>query len=205
MTEKTKLKITYKNVEDLIPYARNSRTHSDAQVAQIAASIKEFGWRNPVLVDGDNGIIAGHGRVLAARKLGMTEVPTIDGSDMTETQKRAFIIADNKIALNAGWDEELLMLEIEDLKAFDVDISLLAFDPSEITVTQVDYSVLDDEEVDDQIEDMQQGVRKAIQIEFEPDDYDEAAELVKWWRQQHAYVGYMILQYLKQEKEKHEA
>jgi len=200
-----KLKITYKNIEDLIPYARNSRTHSDAQVAQIAASIKEFGWRNPVLVDGENGIIAGHGRVLAARKLGMTEVPTIDGSDMTETQKRAFIIADNKIALNAGWDEELLMLEIEDLRSLDADISLLAFDPSEISITQVDYSVLDDEEIDDQIDDMQQGVRKAIQIEFEPDDYEEAAELVKWWRQQHAYVGYMIIEFLRKEKEKHEA
>lgn len=200
-----KLKITYKNIEDLIPYARNSRTHSDAQVAQIAASIREFGWRNPVLVDGDNGIIAGHGRVLAARKLGITDIPTIDGSDMTETQKRAFIIADNKIALNAGWDEELLMLEIDDLKSLGADISLLAFDPSEITVQQVDYSVLDDEAVDDQIEDMQQGVRKAIQIEFEPDDYDEAAELVKWWRQQHAYVGYMIIEFLRKEKEKHEA
>lgn len=200
-----KLKIAYKDIELLIPYARNSRTHSDAQVAQIAASIKEFGWRNPVLIDGENGIIAGHGRVLAARKLGMKEIPTIDGSDMTETQKRAYIIADNKIALNAGWDEELLMLEIEDLKSLDADISLLAFDPSEISITQVDYSVLDDEEVDDQIDDMQQGVRKAIQIEFEPDDYEEATELVKWWRQQHAYVGYMIIEFLRKEKEKHEA
>lgn len=127
-----KLKIVYKNIEDLIPYARNSRTHSDAQVAQIAASIKEFGWRNPVLIDGENGIIAGHGRVLAARKLGLTEVPTIDGSDMTETQKRAFIIADNKIALNASWDDELLMLEIKDLQDLGADISLLAFDEDEL-------------------------------------------------------------------------
>lgn len=199
-----KLKIVYKDIEELIPYARNSRTHSDAQVAQIAASIKEFGWRNPVLVDGENGIIAGHGRVLAARKLGIKDIPTLDGSDMTETQKRAFIIADNKIALNAGWDEELLMLEIEDLKDLGADISLLAFDPSEIQVTQLDYSVLDDEEIDEQLDEMADGVRKAIQIEFEPDHYQEAYDLVKWWREQHAYVGYMVMNFLREEKEKHE-
>jgi ParB-like chromosome segregation protein Spo0J len=199
-----KLKIEYKDIEALIPYARNSRTHSDAQVAQIAASIKEFGWRNPVLVDGENGIIAGHGRVLAARKLGITSIPTIDGSDMTETQKRAFIIADNKIALNAGWDEELLMLEIEDLKDLGADIGLLAFDPSEIQVTQLDYSVLDDEAIDEQLDEMADGVRKAIQIEFEPDHYQEAYDLVKWWREQHAYVGYMVMNFLREEKEKHE-
>lgn len=128
-----KLKIIYKNIEDLIPYARNSRTHSDAQVSQIAASIREFGWRNPVLVDGDNGIIAGHGRILAARKLGIDEIPTIDASDMTEAQKKAFIIADNKIATNAGWDEQLLMLEIEDLKSMDADLSILAFSDKEIS------------------------------------------------------------------------
>lgn len=199
-----KLKIVYKDIEELIPYARNSRTHSDAQVAQIAASIKEFGWRNPVLVDGENGIIAGHGRVLAARKLSIKDIPTLDGSDMTETQKRAFIIADNKIALNAGWDEELLMLEIEDLKDLGADISLLAFDPSEIQVTQLDYSVLDDEQIDEQLDEMADGVRKAIQIEFEPDHYQEAYDLVKWWREQHAYVGYMVMNFLREEKEKHE-
>jgi len=97
------MKITYKPVNDLIPYARNSRTHSEAQIAQIAGSIKEFGFRSPVLVDGENGIIAGHGRVLAAMKIGMDKVPTIDGSDMTPTQRKAYVIADNKIALNAGW------------------------------------------------------------------------------------------------------
>ena len=204
MTASNKLTITYKKIEDLIPYANNSRTHSDAQIAQIAASIREFGFKVPIVVDGDNGIITGHGRVLAARKLGMTEVPAVDGSDLTDTQKRAYVIADNKIALNAGWDEELLALEIQNLKDLSVDISLLAFDPSELVTSQLDYSVLDDEAIDDQIDEMQQGVRKAIQIEFEPDDYDEAQELIKWWRQQHAYVGYMVIQYLRAEKEKHE-
>src|SRR6187455_77043 len=96
----------------LIPYARNARTHSDAQVAQIAASIREFGFTNPVLVDGENGIIAGHGRLLAARKLGLATVPVIELAGLSAAQKRAYIIADNKLALNAGWDEDLLRLEV---------------------------------------------------------------------------------------------
>lgn len=126
------MKITYKNIEDLIPYARNSRTHSDEQIAQIAASIKEFGWRNPVLVDGDNGIIAGHGRVLAARKLNIEQIPTIDGSDMSEVQKRLYVIADNKLALNADWDEDILVLELEDLQSLGADLDLLGFDDEEL-------------------------------------------------------------------------
>lgn len=127
-----KLKIQYKPIHDLIPYARNSRTHSDAQVAQIAASIKEFGWTNPILLDGDNGIIAGHGRVLAAQKLGETEVPTIELSHMDENQKRAYIIADNKLALNAGWDNEMLMLEVAELKDAGYDLGLTGFSVDEL-------------------------------------------------------------------------
>ena len=128
----TKLKITYKPVADLIPYARNSRTHSDAQVGQIAASIREFGWTNPVLLDGDNGIIAGHGRVMAAQKLGETQVPTIELGHLNPNQKRAYIIADNKLALNAGWDEQMLALEIQDLKDVGYDLELLGFDLNEL-------------------------------------------------------------------------
>jgi len=119
-------------IEKLIPYAKNSRTHSDAQVAQIAASIKEFGFVNPVLIDEQDGIIAGHGRVMAARKLGIDEVPCIRLAHLTENQKRAYVIADNKLALNAGWDEEMLKLEIKDLEASDFDISLLGFDAEEL-------------------------------------------------------------------------
>jgi DNA modification methylase len=119
-------------VDKLIPYVRNSRTHSDAQIAQIAASIKEFGWTNPILVDAENGIIAGHGRLMAARKLGYTEVPVIELKDMTETQKRAYVIADNQLALNAGWDFSLLSLEVADLKENDFDLDLLGFDPKEL-------------------------------------------------------------------------
>jgi len=119
-------------VADLVPYARNSRTHDDAQVAQIAASIREFGFTNPVLIDAQGGIIAGHGRVLAARKLKLEQVPCIMLDHLTETQKRAYVIADNKLALNAGWDEELLRVEIEDLKLDGVDIDLLGFSDSEL-------------------------------------------------------------------------
>jgi DNA modification methylase len=124
--------VSYRPVEGLIPYARNARTHSDAQVAQIAASIREFGWTNPVLVDGENGIIAGHGRLLAARKLGMSTVPVIELAGLSEAQKRAYIIADNKMALNAGWDNELLALEFSDLGALGFDLSLTGFDDLEI-------------------------------------------------------------------------
>jgi DNA modification methylase len=127
------IQITYKPINDLIPYARNSRTHSDAQVAQIAASIKEFGWTNPVLLDGENGIIAGHGRVMAAQKLGQTEVPTIELGHMTDAQKRAYIIADNKLALNAGWDDEMLALELSDLQDAGYDLGLTGFDDDELS------------------------------------------------------------------------
>ena len=139
-----KLEIQYKPIQDLIPYARNSRTHSDAQVAQIAASIKEFGWTNPVLLDGENGIIAGHGRVMAAQKLGETEVPTIELSHMDENQRRAYIIADNKLALNAGWDNEMLALEIADLKDAGYDLGLTGFDLDEIAALNGDIEVEED-------------------------------------------------------------
>jgi site-specific DNA-methyltransferase (adenine-specific) len=127
-----KLKITYRPTESLIPYARNSRTHSEEQVAQIAASIREFGFTNPVLIDAEGGIIAGHGRVLAARKLQLAEVPCLRLSHLTETQKRAYIIADNKLALNAGWDDELLALELAELGDLGFDLDLTGFSLDEI-------------------------------------------------------------------------
>lgn len=119
-------------VETLIPYARNSRTHSDEQVAQIAASIREFGFTNPVLIDGDGGIIAGHGRVLAARKLGLKDVPVLVLDHLTPAQRKAYVIADNKLALNAGWDEEALRAEIEALSD-EIDLDLLGFDADELS------------------------------------------------------------------------
>ena len=134
----TMLKIVQKPVDKLIPYINNSRTHSDEQVAQIAASIKEFGWTNPILVDGENGIIAGHGRLMAARKLGYTEVPTIELKDLTETQRKAYIIADNRLALNAGWDNEMLRLELAEIGDLGFDLELTGFSAEEITELQFD-------------------------------------------------------------------
>lgn len=127
-----KLQVTYKPVSDLIPYANNSRTHSDEQVTQVAASIKEFGFTNPILIDEKNGIIAGHGRLMAAKKLGLEQVPTITLEGLTDAQRKAYVIADNKLALNSGWDNELLSLEIEQLKGLDFDIDLLGFDKDEL-------------------------------------------------------------------------
>ena len=137
------IEIQYKATEDLIPYARNSRTHSAEQIAQIAASIREFGWTNPILIDGENGIIAGHGRVLAAHKLGETHVPTIELSHMSDTQKQAYIIADNKLALNAGWDDEMLALEIDDLKEAGYDIELTGFNMDEISALNGNENIND--------------------------------------------------------------
>lgn len=125
-------------VDSLIPYARNSRTHSDAQVAQIAASIREFGFTNPVLIDGKSGVIAGHGRLLAARKLGLAEVPVIELAHLSEKQKRAYIIADNKLALNAGWDDEMLRVEFEDLAGEGFDLSLTGFSEDELATLMVE-------------------------------------------------------------------
>ena len=126
------LAVEYRPASALIPFAKNARTHSDAQVAQIAASIREFGWTNPILVDGDNGIIAGHGRLLAARKLGMATVPVIELAGLSEAQKRALVIADNKLALNAGWNDELLGLELGELESLGFDLSLTGFSELEV-------------------------------------------------------------------------
>ena len=122
-----------KSVKSLVPYARNSRTHSPQQVDKIAASIREFGFLNPIIVDGDNGIVAGHGRVLAAQKLGLKDLPCIEASHLTEAQKRAYIIADNRLALDAGWDNELLKVELQDLDAQGFDLTLTGFDLGELT------------------------------------------------------------------------
>ena len=126
------MQIEHLALDALIPYARNSRTHSDEQVAQIAGSIREFGFTNPVLIDGEGGIIAGHGRVMGARQLGLAEVPCIRLGHLTDAQKRAYIIADNKLALNAGWDEAMLALEFQELQAIDYDMSLTGFMGDEI-------------------------------------------------------------------------
>jgi len=120
------------SISELIPYPSNARSHSDAQVAQIAGSIQEFGFNNPILVDKNNGVIAGHGRLLAARKLGLKEVPIICLDHLTDTQRKAYILADNKLALNAGWDADLLKLELGNLIDDDFDVSLVGFSDDEL-------------------------------------------------------------------------
>jgi len=196
-------KIERRKVDDLIPYARNARTHSDEQVAQLAASIKEWGWTTPVLIDEDGEIIAGHGRVMAARKLGIEEVPTMTATGWTKAQKQAYVLADNQIPLNAKWDDNMLALELNDLEEMNFDLSLLGWGENLPEFAEMpDYSVLEDEEMSDQLDEMASGVKKAIQIEFESEHYEDAQELVKFWRSQGAYIGMMLVEKLRSEKEK---
>jgi DNA methylase N-4/N-6 domain-containing protein len=143
------------DINDLIPYIRNARTHSESQIAQIAASIKEFGFLSPILIAEDNTILAGHGRLAAARKLGLTKVPCVKESHLTETQRRAYIIADNKLSLNAGWDEDILAIELSELQGADFDLDLLGFDESEL-----DSIFEDDKEVEDDDFDVEEELNK---------------------------------------------
>ena len=124
---KVKIQIEMRLVAKLAPYGTNARTHSDQQVSQIGASIEEFGWTNPILIDGNDGIIAGHARLLAAKKLGLTEVPVIVLAHLTPAQRKALVLADNKLALNAGWDENLLRLELKELQSLYFDLDLTGF------------------------------------------------------------------------------
>lgn len=122
------LQVQYRSLDNLIPYAKNARTHSDAQVAMIAASIVEYGWTNPILVDGANGVVAGHGRLLAARKLGLNVVPVIELAHLTDLQRRALVLTDNKLTELGGWDDELLRLELQSLDLDGFDLDLTGFD-----------------------------------------------------------------------------
>ena len=132
VTEAGYLKIEYRTLDSLVPYDRNPRTHSEDQIAQIVNSINEFGFTNPILLDGENGVIAGHGRLAAARLLGLEKVPCIELGHLTEKQKRAYVIADNKIAQNSLWNDEFLRLELTELKELGANLELLGFNPMEI-------------------------------------------------------------------------
>ena len=125
-------KVERRPISELIPYARNSRTHSEAQVAQIAASIREWGWTMPILVDEDGNVIAGHGRIMAAQKLGIADVPCMTATGWSEAKRRAYVIADNKLALNAGWDDDVLKLELQDVDTLGFDLTLTGFDVAEL-------------------------------------------------------------------------
>lgn len=152
------MEITYRKVGELVPYINNARTHSDEQVAQICASIREYGWTNPVLIDENGMIIAGHGRVMAAQRMKMDEVPCIVLSGLTEAQKKAYVIADNKMALNAGWDDEKLKLELENLKELDFDLELTGFDSDELDQL---LSLDDIEELPEDIDDVPEPPKEA--------------------------------------------
>ncbi len=135
-------------VSDLVPYARNSRTHSAQQVDKIAASIKEFGFLNPIITDGENGIVAGHGRVLAAQKLGLETLPVIEAAHLTEAQRRAYVIADNRLALDAGWDNEMLKIELKDLDSEGFDLTLTGFELGEMATLFDEQKVADPKEAE---------------------------------------------------------
>jgi ParB-like chromosome segregation protein Spo0J len=198
------LEVKYLSINDLVPYANNPRTHTDNQVTQVASSIKEFGFNNPILIDEGKGVIAGHGRLAAAKKLGLETVPTITLTGLTEAQRKAYVIADNKLTENSRWDYDLLSIEIERLKELDFELSELGFSEVElegICNSEPDMSILaelDDEELDQ----FEGDVKRAIQIEFESEHYNEAQELIKFWRENEAYVGYMIIEHLRAEKQK---
>ena len=137
-------KVERRKIADLIPYVRNSRTHSEAQVSQIAASIREWGWTMPILCDEEGNVIAGHGRIMAAQKLGIEEAPCMTATGWSEAKRRAYVIADNKLALNSEWDDEMLRIEMSDLDDLDFDLSLTGFDAGEIAALQFD----DDAEIE---------------------------------------------------------
>lgn len=144
-------------VTRLVPYERNARTHSPEQVAQIAASIREFGFTNPILVDSSDGIIAGHGRLAAAKDIGMTMVPVIVLDHLTAEQRRAYVIADNKLALNAGWDMSLLQQEVMSLNLADFDLDLLGFDEKELAGL-LDPEGIDSEEVPEDFKEVDEDI-----------------------------------------------
>ena len=167
------MQVSQTSLSELIPYINNSRTHSDQQISQIAASIKEFGFNNPILIDGDNGIIAGHGRVLAAQKLKLEKVPTIELSHLTESQRKAYIIADNKLALNSGWDSKTLKSEIFELNNQEFDLTILGFKEGEL-----DNFLFDDDseeiELEEEIEGSIEQINdiKMVQLFFDPKNYE---------------------------------
>lgn len=165
-------KVERRNIKSIIPYARNSRTHSDEQVAQIAASIKEWGFTNPILVDVDGEIIAGHGRLLAAQKLGLDEVPCITAVGWSDAQKKAYVIADNKLALNAGWDMEALRIELDDLSDLDFNLNLTGFSADEIA------NLSFDNDAETEMPDLADGDREPFQ-QMTFTMHDDQAEEVK--------------------------
>jgi len=188
-------KIIQRNAGELKPYENNPRQHSESQLDRLVRSIQEFGFTNPILVDADSNVIAGHGRLMAAELMGLTTVPTIELKHLTTEQKRAYVIADNQLALNSTWDDDVLQAELEALGDAGYDLSLLGWGDDIPTFTEdPDYSALDD--LDDPTSDLADGVLKAIQIEFRAEDYEEAKALVNAARKRGDYVGMKLIEAL---------
>ena len=189
-------KIVQRETEVLKPYENNPRQHSEAQLDRLVRSIKEFGFTNPILIDDDCNVIAGHGRLLAAELMGLAQVPTITLGHLTADQRRAYVIADNQLALNSTWDDDVLQAELQALGEAGFDLTLLGWGDDLPTFGEdIDLSALDDMEED--LSEYAAGVRKAIQIDFEPEDYEEAQALVAEARKQGKYVGMLLINALK--------
>ena len=189
-------KIVQRETEVLKPYENNPRQHSEAQLDRLVRSIKEFGFTNPILIDDDCNVIAGHGRLLAAELMGLAQVPTITLGHLTAEQRRAYVIADNQLALNSTWDDDVLQAELQAWGEAGYDLTLLGWGDDLPTFGEdIDLSALDDMEED--LSEYAAGVRKAIQIDFEPEDYEEAQALVAEARKEGKYVGMLLINALK--------
>jgi hypothetical protein len=195
-----------KNIKtsSLIEFAKNSRTHSSDQVNQICESMKEFGFTNPVLVDEENTIIAGHGRVLAANKLELKEVPCIILDGLTDVQKRAYVIADNNIAINSGWDYDMLISELEDIGNSGFDINITGFSDFDIEALSFfgEDSEFDDGGNDDTSDRPDINQKTNLTIEFKPEDFEDAKKTYIKLKNKNVYVGKLILDMLKKVEEK---
>jgi len=172
-------------IERLVPYERNARTHSPEQVAQIAASIQEFGFTNPILVASDDGILAGHGRLAAAKDLGLKEVPVVVLDHLTPTQRRAYVLADNKLALNAGWDVDMLTAEMEGLQSVEFDLGLLGWSADELKGLAEDGWASDIEAVEKHDENLD-GIQAKIVVKLDGTYKDEVVEAIRMYCDSHA-------------------
>ena len=196
MTTTAVSEIEHVSIDTLIPYANNPRTHSASQLDRLVQSLKEFGFTNPILIGDDMQVVAGHGRLIAAQAMNMTTVPVIKLSHLSDDQKRAYVIADNQLALNSGWDDDLLQAELKALGDVGFDLTVLGWGDELPTFgEEVDLSALED--LEDDLSDFAAGVRKAIQIDFEPEDYEEAQALVSDARKQGKYVGMLLINAIK--------
>lgn len=183
-------------VDELVPYENNPRTHSATQLDRLVNSLKEFGFTNPILIDEDNNVIAGHGRLQAAIIAGLKTVPTITLSHLTEEQRRAYVIADNQLALNSGWDDDLLQAELKALGEAGFDLTLLGWGENLPTFGEdIDLSALDDFD-DDPTTELADGVMKGLVIEFRVEDFDEAKALINDARKKGVYVGMKLIEAL---------